>query len=75
MTERDQPYGSYSEALPMDKLKELTNARLAEHAEHTDDDVRNYAEQVVKEELGPTVQSSENIVNALVEEILRDVKD
>ena len=74
MKEEDQTYGSYSEAIPMDKLVKLTNAKLADHPDHNDDNIREYAEHVVKAELGPRALSSDNIVNALVEEILRNAK-
>ena len=72
--EREQPYGTYSEQIPMDKLKKLINEKLAGHTDPTDEKVREYAEQVVKAEISPTVESSENVVDALVQEILRDAK-
>ena len=72
MTQRDEPYGNYSEAIPMEKLVKLTNARLASHPDCTEGEMREYARQIVEEELGPSAQSSENIVDALVTEMLRD---
>ena len=71
MQDRDAPYGSYSEAIPMEKLIRLTRSKLSAHPDYTDEHVREYAEQVVEEELDPRTLSSENIVDALVEEILR----
>ena len=71
MQERDAPYGSYSEAIPMEKLIKLTRSRLSAHADYTNQHVRECAEQVVEAELDPRTLSSENIVDALVEEVLR----
>ena len=72
MQERGAPYGSYSEAIPMEKLIELTRSKLSAHSGYTDEQVRKYAEQVVEAELDPRTASSENIVDAVVEEILRE---
>ena len=72
MEERDPPYGSYSEAIPMEKLMKLTRSKLSEHPDHTDENVREYAEKIVEAELGPRTASCDHIVDALVEEILRN---
>lgn len=73
MKERDTPYGNYSEAIPMEKLIMLTHAKLAAHADYTDEHIRQYAEHIVETELCPCAASMKNIVDALVVEILRDV--
>ncbi len=72
MKERDMPYGNYSEAIPMDRLIRLTHAKLAAHAEYTDEHIREYAEQIVEAELCPCASSSRYIVDALVVEVSRD---
>ena len=73
MKERETPYGNYSEAIPMDKLIRLTHAKLAAHADYTDEHIREYAEHIVETELCVCASSAKNIVDALVVEILRDI--
>lgn len=73
LNERDTPYGSYSEAIPMDKLIRLTHAKLLAHSDYSDELIREYAESIVVSELCPCASSAKNIVDALVEEVLRDV--
>lgn len=73
MKERDTPYGSYSEAIPMDKLIKLTHAKLLAHSNYSDELIREYAQGIVESELCPCASSAKNIVDALVVEVLRDV--
>jgi len=73
MKDRDEPYGNYSEAIPMKKLIELTHDKLLLHSNYTDEHIREYAENIVKSELCPCASSAKGIVDALVTEVLRDV--
>lgn len=73
MKDRDEPYGNYSESIPMDRLIKLTHAKLSLHSDYTDEHLREYAEHIVETELCPCAASSKNIVDALVVEVLRDV--
>lgn len=73
MDKRDQPYGTYSEAIPMERLIKLTHDKLLAHANYTDEHIREYAASIVESELCPCATTSQNIVDALVDEVLRRV--
>jgi len=71
--DRNEPYGNYSEAIPMKKLIELTHDKLLAHSNYTKEHIREYAEKIVESELCPCASSAKNIVDAVVMEVLRDV--
>ncbi len=73
MNDRDEPYGNYSEVIPMAKLISLTHDKLLAHSNYSDELIRKYAESKVESELCPCASSAKNIVDAVVVEVLRDV--
>ena len=53
LNNKDTPYGSYSEAIQIDKLIEMTHVKLHAHSDYTDKLIRDYAENIVTSKLCP----------------------
>lgn len=64
---------SYSEAIPIDKLVKMAAADISVCAVHSDKAIRQCAEKVIRSELCPCASSIDSIVDAVVEEYLRQL--
>ena len=72
MKDRDHK-DSYSEAIPIDDLVKMAAADIKVCTVHSDKAIRKCAEKVVRSELYPCASSVDSIVDAVVEEYLRQL--
>jgi hypothetical protein len=72
MKNRDHKDG-YSEAIPIDALVEMAAADIKLCSVHSETVIRQCAEKVVRAELCPCASSVDSIVDAVVEEYLRQL--
>jgi hypothetical protein len=72
MKDRDHK-DSYSEAIPIDDLVKMAATDIKACNVHSDTAIRKCAEKVVRSELCPCASSVDSIVDAVVEEYLRQL--
>ena len=72
MKDRDHK-DSYSEAIPIDDLVKMAAADIDVCNLHSETVIRQCAEKVVRSELCPCASSVDSIVDAVVEEYLRQL--
>jgi hypothetical protein len=72
MKDRDHK-DSYSEAIPIDDLVKMAAADINVCNLHSETIIRQCAEKVVRSELCPCASSIDSIVDAVVEEYLRQL--
>ena len=64
---------SYSEAIPIEKLVKMAAVDIKACNVHSETVIRQCAEKVVRSELCPCASSVDSIVDAVVEEYLRQL--
>ena len=67
------PLDSYAEAIPIDELVRLARVDIKACATHSNQIIRQCAENVVRTKLCPCASSVDAIVDAVVDEYLRQL--
>lgn len=65
---------SYATAIPIDELTQLARAHAKECGAHSEQEIRQCAEHIVRSTLCPCTLSVDSVVDAVVEEFRRRVE-